>query len=476
MCATDNAILREACTGGRLKVAQWLVATYPLVAEDAYDMANLSLRDVCESGDLETAQWLVAVSGQTIDDAYIDEECIRDSFRNACKNGHTKVAKWLAATFGLTDDDVLFDEVYVFRKAGARGHLETLQWLTDRFELQPQWLEEATIRYVLHKACKHEDLKVAQWLATKFDLSATRNSSPKVAFMDGIMYRSPAKFWRIGDLFASACRRGSLKVAQWLAETLEITIEEACHNDNLALRTACAGGFLEVAQWLTTSFGLTVEDVRADDNDAVRSACSEDHLPVVKWLVTRFGLKAKDLDNRDRPWGPRSLLDQLHDECRHPLARWLKATLPKLNGDKLDELIPTLRLLLPDADLGFAAEDREGVVAGLIQQITGSYSSSQETCARKWHYLVATTIFELLMTKEYKGLRLRCVVLTGYGAALLIDPDCPKRLATAITKYQSWYRKGGARFAHLRAVARAVSSDLPSNVVYAILCLIAASE
>jgi hypothetical protein len=196
--------LSSSCEAGRLELAQWLVATFGLTAEDARSWDNLTFRTTCANGHLAVAQWLVSTFGLTAEDARGQNN---HTFRLSCENGHLAVAQWLVSTFGLTAED-------------ARS------WFND----------------ALHSSCGNGHLAVAQWLVSTFGLTAK-----DARCLENIAFRY-------------SCGNGHLAVAQWLVSTFGLTAADARCLDNEAFRCSCADGHLAVAQWLAGKFGFSAKD------------------------------------------------------------------------------------------------------------------------------------------------------------------------------------------------------------------------
>src|ERR1700693_2645957 len=58
--ADDNFALGDACRGGHLKVARWLVATFGLTVADVRARDVSALGCACVGGHLRVARWLAA--------------------------------------------------------------------------------------------------------------------------------------------------------------------------------------------------------------------------------------------------------------------------------------------------------------------------------------------------------------------------------------------------------------------------------
>jgi hypothetical protein len=85
----------HSCWGGHLAVAQWLVDTFQLTADDARVGNNSLFRWSCRQGQLAMAQWLVATFDITGDD-------VRAALYWGCSyrvRPSPAIARWLASTF-----------------------------------------------------------------------------------------------------------------------------------------------------------------------------------------------------------------------------------------------------------------------------------------------------------------------------------------------------------------------------------------
>lgn len=57
--ALKNSALHHCCKNGHLDVAEWLVSTFPLTADDVREMdIHLAVQSRRESGDLEFINWM----------------------------------------------------------------------------------------------------------------------------------------------------------------------------------------------------------------------------------------------------------------------------------------------------------------------------------------------------------------------------------------------------------------------------------
>jgi hypothetical protein len=124
-----------ACKTGHLEIAQWLVETFKLTAEDVRSLNNYAFQLACCNGHLEVAQWLVETFGLTAED-------IRSStnlaFRWACYNGHLEIAQWLVETFNLTDKDIRSWNNCAFQWAHINKHSNVTNWLTITFGIRAE--------------------------------------------------------------------------------------------------------------------------------------------------------------------------------------------------------------------------------------------------------------------------------------------------------------------------------------------------
>jgi hypothetical protein len=148
-----------SCQSGRLELAQWLVATFGLTAEDA--RRSLVLHRSCANGHLAVAQWLVATFNLTA------AENVRSSLalHFSCENGHLAVAQWLVATFGADDTRRSFDYLSTLLSSCSNGHLvAVVQWLVSTFgPLTPEVVRSLHLALV-----QRGRLGEAQWLVSTY--------------------------------------------------------------------------------------------------------------------------------------------------------------------------------------------------------------------------------------------------------------------------------------------------------------------
>lgn len=323
-----SAVFRHACSTGRLALAQWLVLTYPVLAEND---CKLAFRQACQYGHLPTAQWLhVAFSLTATDVRYMHCELVRLT----CDHGHVAVLQWLHATFVLTADDIAAHNHYAVRWACINGHLSVLQWLHTTFTIPT----DIVVAY-FPQVCHSGHLDLAQWIQATF------------------IFR-PRDIRHASTIaFRNACLGGHVAVAKWLHTICSIDLFEATRDDDVIFRTACARnhlaliewfhatfyrdgnqpspktitmalihacthGHLAVAQWLHTVFAYTEHDVKHAYKDKLGRGmfhwtCLEGHLSVAQWLYTTFRFTAADAHLVYH-----TTVDRL--KRRSPIGQWLR--------------------------------------------------------------------------------------------------------------------------------------------------------
>jgi hypothetical protein len=143
----------------------------------------------------------------------------------------------------------------------------------DPNELSKNRLELSNVFLVI---CGYGYLEMAQWLADYIQLTAD----------------DAKKYTNYG--FHKSCENGHLAIAQWLAERFQVTANDARTYHNYAFIVICENGHLAVAMWLVERFQLTADATSAEINEAFCRSCKNGHLAVAMWLVERFQLTDKD--------------------------------------------------------------------------------------------------------------------------------------------------------------------------------------
>lgn len=130
---TLQAAVFQACAGGHVVLAAWVLDTWPLMpAELRDDRGNTPLAAACSGGHTPAARWLTTRLGLTAADARADGNY---ALAVACANGHSDTALWLIDTFSLTLDDVSSRRFAALRWAHRDGAHETMRVVMHRFAL-----------------------------------------------------------------------------------------------------------------------------------------------------------------------------------------------------------------------------------------------------------------------------------------------------------------------------------------------------
>lgn len=136
--------------------------------------------------------------------------------------------------------------------------------------------------------------------------------------------------------FLTVCEEGSLKVAQWLDQTVDLSEkiyyfveEEKMSIFPMAFVKACKGGHLAIAQWLLERKALHRDALKLM-HYAFWAAFSNNHLKVIKWLMERFDICPSNLKAKEYIYthfslacakGNLAALKWLHTELQLPLSK-----------------------------------------------------------------------------------------------------------------------------------------------------------
>ena len=57
------------------------------------------------------------------------------AFKEACHGGHLGTVRWLTDKFNITSNEAKINNNEAFRWTCQRGHLKVVQWFTDKFNI-----------------------------------------------------------------------------------------------------------------------------------------------------------------------------------------------------------------------------------------------------------------------------------------------------------------------------------------------------
>jgi hypothetical protein len=192
-----------ACMAGRLAAVRWLLSAFTILpsvrrtthivaaetgnlaivralTEDdpptAVTVASEQLHEACAGGHLPTAKWLVARH------AWLRPE--ERMWAGACRYGQTKIARWLVASFPQEVDayrGAAPNDAAVLRAAGAiHGRLHFVHWYIMHFRVTAAAVHDA----VGGNAASHQtSLVLAMHLARLHNAAAARGSTAKAPAM-----------------------------------------------------------------------------------------------------------------------------------------------------------------------------------------------------------------------------------------------------------------------------------------------------
>ena len=150
----------NACSLGRLHIAQWLYGNFNIARDDAMADDYYPFRWACDRGHLKTAKWFHEIFKLTRKEALYDAD---SSFQWACENGHLHIVKWLHKTFGLTRENVIIYNSRAFRLACSGGHFRVVRWLHENFRLTSE-----EVNYTIFTSWEWGDViktpKIVEWL------------------------------------------------------------------------------------------------------------------------------------------------------------------------------------------------------------------------------------------------------------------------------------------------------------------------
>ena len=282
MPAPPHRLLASACSGGGLAMVRWVARRFGLGLDAARAEHELAIRVACHSGHLFVAQWVAeglvgraCVAGDIRDSwplrtAYV--RCLTD----ACVAGRLAVLQWLFEL--VTPARLESHELCELVSAAAfYGHLEILQWLAARSEAEVlgdstevTWLDGPGAYFMcasLCRACANGHLTTAQWLADSYPIAQT---DPTV----------------VPQALANACTNGRLEVVWWLVNRFALGTDAV--RGRLILWDTYRLKYVRLAQWLVDRFQLSIEEICQRDLHRVLSiACRSGQLETPHWLHSR---------------------------------------------------------------------------------------------------------------------------------------------------------------------------------------------
>ena len=297
----DSDALCEACDGGHLEVARWLVTAFDLTDEEMRPMRFRSLLLASESGHLDVVELLM----KTFRYYYIPAE-FDDALSAACAEGHYAVASLLGsrATQGCVETALL--------TVCSNGSLEDVQRFVDRcVRYGPDVLDVG-----MPAAQRSGRNDVATWLASwhitwltaseVYDAGSAGDTAKveSILAVFGQHQMGVAAHGLIHEALVEASFRGRIAIVQLLTPFCLLSDDYADYKRR-SLCNACFKGFLEVAKWLAAELKLVEARGRGTPCDALCDACSNGHLAVAQWLVVEFDLTIDDVcggrdDNRQQ--------------------------------------------------------------------------------------------------------------------------------------------------------------------------------
>lgn len=281
-----------AAENGYVSVLKWLIENFHLNDERIINNLNRSFQDDAKNQYSITVKWLSKKFDAKIKYPLTLKRFNKKreprmninnpgnymyyAFMLAASYGHLHVLKYLTDVFKLTFDDIMKGKYNVFRKVASRGYVDILQWLIKEFKVNnPLDLNTMSI---LKRAAKSGHLHVLQFLTNTFDL--------KPDFIRGDYYH----------VFLLAVLNGHLHILKWLKETVGLSTNDVRNNKFPVLQLAAEQGHLHIIKWLFSSFDLTIEDIKTDNYKMLQFAVKNGKLHILKWVVKRFDLTIENIN------------------------------------------------------------------------------------------------------------------------------------------------------------------------------------
>ena len=206
--------LVSACRNGQFETAEWLVAYFdPERIRDLWTGPHHWLEAAMHGGHLKVADLLVATFNMTADEVKRDKKLWYSIFtihrsgdeaaREAKKAQALKVLEWFISRFKVTAEDIRagYD---LFGKACEEGNLQVVQRLAGLGLTVQDVARPGTNAFIM--ACYGGCLDVAKWLAANFGSAAVCEEASPI----------------LGEVFWYAKQCGYTEMAQWLT---------ACYGD-----------------------------------------------------------------------------------------------------------------------------------------------------------------------------------------------------------------------------------------------------
>ena len=258
----NSTTLAMFCMTRNLPAAKRLTEILRLTPAYARTFSNTALRQSIIKGCIYEAQWLVTKFELTVDD-------VREgnALAIACCYGRLELAKWLTQHFTLGRAEALDDNMVAVEYAIAGGHIQTLRWMTEQFNLTPDVLTIYTIP--IYAACYRGHLETLEWgIANARDMYS----------------RGPV----CANMMQYAVRGRQTAVMRWLIDRYDSAALKPPQEELAVMMSAlCGSGELPQLQQLVR-MGLDVSDLAT--SGGFQLACMNGHVDTVRWLFERYAI------------------------------------------------------------------------------------------------------------------------------------------------------------------------------------------
>lgn len=255
----DDSALAIACSGGHTEIVELLIKSFAiplrrLLTGHRHHIVGKPrartnrFRDACAGGHLATAQWLVSHFGLTSEDHH---EGLLEALDAVGMAGHLHVAEWLVDQFPFRHFDLRTPLIY----ACNAGHRDLAVWLI-RSECIGVSLHDLSCR-LMCDLCKAGHTEIAQELTRHCALASDAKYRMPYTSM---FIPDPAPSSEVMNWLAIACRAQHFATADWLVT--EFGLER-----NLVLRELYRAADYSVidptTDWLLRRYSITIRELNS---------------------------------------------------------------------------------------------------------------------------------------------------------------------------------------------------------------------
>ena len=268
LCKRDDGVtpLHEACAGGNVTSAKYLITHYNCDPMCKYDGGYTPLHAACYNhGNQDVINYLV-------DECECNLMCRSDDgmtpLHSACGGGNVTLVKYLITHYSCDPMcKVAVGKTLLHIACYNRGNLDVISYLIDECECNPMCKSDDGMT-PLHEACGGGNVTLVKYLIERY------NCDPMCKNNDGHI-----------PLQTACSNRGNLDVISYLIGECECDPMCRGKDGKTLLHMACANGCLDVVKYLILE--CKIDPLCRDKNllTPLHDACSNNHYGVADYLL-----------------------------------------------------------------------------------------------------------------------------------------------------------------------------------------------